>query len=412
MASQNFFDSGSALTASLQSIPQYDSLPAASGFVDGTIAFDKGADRLVVVSGGAWVSSDLRVGDVLVNDAGTIGSVSDPDAVSIAANGNVSLTQGLSVTNAVSAASAAVTGAVTAASVTATGAVSGASVTATGAVSGATVSATGAVSGASVAATGAVTGSSLTLTNDIELTGGGSIGSTSVPTAIQIEAAGDVNFNGAGRTITIGQGQTGPNGIEFGDETDPIFIYRRTAGNTLTIESPVLTSLLVIDRSTKDVTVSAGNLVIGTSGKGIDFSATPGTGTSELLDDYEEGTWTPTVTDGTNNATYVTQVGLYKKIGNTVFVEGLVWVNSIGSVGNARIAGLPFAIGGSSYPTFSFGYATSLNGTAGYNLSGYGSPGDSFFRIARWDAAGGTTEATGTELSDSAQMRFNGFYEV
>lgn len=42
-----------------------------------------------------------------------------------------------------------------------------------------------------------------------------------------------------------------------------------------------------------DVTCSNGNLVIGTSGKGIDFSATPNTGTSELLSDYEEGSWTP-----------------------------------------------------------------------------------------------------------------------
>jgi len=35
---------------------------------------------------------------------------------------------------------------------------------------------------------------------------------------------------------------------------------------------------------TGDQTLSTGNLVIGTNGKGIDFSATPGTGTSELFD--------------------------------------------------------------------------------------------------------------------------------
>jgi hypothetical protein len=54
-----------------------------------------------------------------------------------------------------------------------------------------------------------------------------------------------------------------------------------------------------------------GNVVIGTSGKGIDFSATPGTGTSELLNDYEEGTFTPTWNGGTvtvNNSNY-TKVG-------------------------------------------------------------------------------------------------------
>jgi hypothetical protein len=67
-----------------------------------------------------------------------------------------------------------------------------------------------------------------------------------------------------------------------------------------------------------DVTVSTGNLVIGTSGKGIDFSATPGTGTSELLDDYEEGTWTPDISwlSATSSA------GTYTKIGRQVTVRG------------------------------------------------------------------------------------------
>lgn len=59
---------------------------------------------------------------------------------------------------------------------------------------------------------------------------------------------------------------------------------------------------------TGDQTIVDGNLVIGTAGKGIDFSATPGTGTSELLSDYEEGTWTPangnmTVVGGITSAT-------------------------------------------------------------------------------------------------------------
>ena len=59
------------------------------------------------------------------------------------------------------------------------------------------------------------------------------------------------------------------------------------------------------------------NLVIGTSGKGIDFSATAGTGTSELLADYEEGTWTPTVAGLTVVGT-PTYTGRYTKIGRLV----------------------------------------------------------------------------------------------
>jgi len=44
----------------------------------------------------------------------------------------------------------------------------------------------------------------------------------------------------------------------------------------------------LVVRNTGNVEISR-NLVISTSGYGIDFSATAGTGTSELLDDYEEG---------------------------------------------------------------------------------------------------------------------------
>lgn len=49
-----------------------------------------------------------------------------------------------------------------------------------------------------------------------------------------------------------------------------------------------------------DQTVVDGNIVIGTAGKGVDFSSSshaPGM-TSELLSDYEEGTWTPTDASG------------------------------------------------------------------------------------------------------------------
>ena len=55
------------------------------------------------------------------------------------------------------------------------------------------------------------------------------------------------------------------------------------------------------DASTGDYTLTSGNLVIATSGKGIDFSATAdGTGSSqaEVLKDYEEGAWTPTISSG------------------------------------------------------------------------------------------------------------------
>ena len=87
------------------------------------------------------------------------------------------------------------------------------------------------------------------------------------------------------------------------------------------------------------------------AGGGIDFSATAGTGTSELLDDYEEGDWTPIYkTSGTNydSIVYNFQFGTYIKIGQLVWVSFQLRTTSVtvGSAsGNIRLGGLPFTVG-------------------------------------------------------------------
>lgn len=98
-----------------------------------------------------------------------------------------------------------------------------------------------------------------------------------------------------------------------------------------------------------DVTFSTGNLVIGTAGKGIDFSADPSTAgmTSELLDDYEEGTWTPTlqysVSNGDLNYTAGYQNGTYTKVGRLVTIEFYLLFNETTANGNLTLTNLPFA---------------------------------------------------------------------
>jgi hypothetical protein len=96
-----------------------------------------------------------------------------------------------------------------------------------------------------------------------------------------------------------------------------------------------------------DVTLSTGNLVVGTSGKGIDFSATPGTGTSELLSDYEEGSWTVKLFDaaGGGNQSATTVTGYYTRVGNFVSCSftGLNNISTAGmTAGNALYIELPF----------------------------------------------------------------------
>jgi hypothetical protein len=103
-----------------------------------------------------------------------------------------------------------------------------------------------------------------------------------------------------------------------------------------------------------DITTTGGNFVVGTSGKGIDFSATPGTGTSELLADYEEGTWTPTQGGGLTVVGAFTSSGTYTKVGRQVTVIGRV--NGATSVaatsGGVICAGLPFNVSGDSTGSF------------------------------------------------------------
>ena len=88
----------------------------------------------------------------------------------------------------------------------------------------------------------------------------------------------------------------------------------------------------------------SGNVVVA-SGQGIDFSATAGTGTSELLADYEEGTWTPSVTSNGGSLTTVGAVsGSYTKVGRVVhaFFDINITTNGTGS-GSILAANIPFA---------------------------------------------------------------------
>ena len=98
-----------------------------------------------------------------------------------------------------------------------------------------------------------------------------------------------------------------------------------------------------------DATLTNGNLVIGTIGKGVDFSATahPAGMTSEVLSDYEEGTWTASIAFGGGSVglLYSQRTGLYTKIGRLVTVSVQILLANKGtSTGSAVISGLPFTV--------------------------------------------------------------------
>ena len=94
------------------------------------------------------------------------------------------------------------------------------------------------------------------------------------------------------------------------------------------------------------VTVETDNLKIGTAGKGIDFSAnTHAAGmTSELLNDYEEGTFTPTISSTVGAITaYTINSARYTKIGRVVHIVVQFFVSDNGTgAGQIYLQGLPF----------------------------------------------------------------------
>jgi hypothetical protein len=103
--------------------------------------------------------------------------------------------------------------------------------------------------------------------------------------------------------------------------------------------------------SAASVTASTGNFVVGTSGQGIDFSATPGTGTSELLADYEEGTWTPVPVPTSGAITTYTSSGIYTKVGRQVTLTFTISISNAGAaVALLNITGIPFTNGGEVAP--------------------------------------------------------------
>ena len=119
--------------------------------------------------------------------------------------------------------------------------------------------------------------------------------------------------------------------------------------------------------TTGPIIKSTGNIAFA-SGKGIDFSAqtpTSATGastTAEILDHYEEGSWTP-VFINVNTPTYTTQYGIFTRVGRMVILHGQISVSSIDNSDGSTVAisGLPFT-GNSSAESclFTFGRYTNL----------------------------------------------------
>jgi hypothetical protein len=169
---------------------------------------------------------------------------------------------------------------------------------------------------------------------------------------------GSIGTETSNSDLYIGNGDTA---IMFHDGADAIFPHNAStnAGRDAAIDIGYSTYRF------KDLYLSGG-VYLG------------GTGAANLLDDYEEGTFTPTVIGDvtTGTATYSHQKGVYTKIGNVVTIQiYLNWSSGTGA-GVLRFSNLPFTLYATSgfYPSATIGEYSNIAGTAGHTLCAIGLP--------------------------------------
>jgi len=169
-------------------------------------------------------------------------------------------------------------------------------------------------------------------------------------------------------------------------------------------------------------TISDAGVISLTSGQ-LAFPATQSaSGGANVLDDYEEGTFTPAIYDDSmddQGQSYATngQVGKYTKIGNMVFCTGYVQMTSLGSLTasqGAILGGLPFTTTADTNIKSSahMGYGASLAITASTSLAGYVNTNGVVVNLQLWDVAAGVSAFKLSELTADGDFNFNIVYQV
>ena len=148
-------------------------------------------------------------------------------------------------------------------------------------------------------------------------------------------------------------------------------------------------------------------------------AAAAGSMSSEHLDHYEEGTWTPTLTDGTDVAVaHSDNGGNYTKIGRLVTIQARVRTSDLTDAGtsnevngNITIGGLPFANSSTKKnAAFSFSLGGGLNITEGESVTGDIDNGSSVIYLRVWNATGGTSTMQASEWTDDGDVVLTGSY--
>jgi len=117
-------------------------------------------------------------------------------------------------------------------------------------------------------------------------------------------------------------------------------------------------------RVTASTTIGVGGATPSTSGAGITFPATQSASTDvNTLDDYEEGTFSPTVSSGITSPSYTVNSGRYVKVGTLVFINFYFQFNSVQTLNGSQfiVSSLPFSVTAPSGGNAGGPYITNCN---------------------------------------------------
>lgn len=163
--------------------------------------------------------------------------------------------------------------------------------------------------------------------------------------------------------------------VVSGDTSGAVTLSAPSVAGTTTVTLPSSTgTMALLQTPSFATTIGVGGATASASGSGISFPATQSASSdANTLDDYEEGTFTPTLQGSSTNptVTYSVQTGSYTKVGNTVTVFIRLQTTAVtGGSGGVRISGLPFATNGTYRNGGAIGYVSNVTFGAGYTQIG------------------------------------------
>ena len=188
----------------------------------------------------------------------------------------------------------------------------------------------------------------------------------------------------------------------------------------ITIKNDADTTVVNVATGATDVEISAGNILFGTADKGVYLGVTSATA-ANLLDDYEEGTFTPALNIGgsTTGIVYANREGRYTKVGRLVTCDLTFTLSDKGSeTGNLTIAGFPFTSvnhGGNVSSVGSVGaFSSSWDLTASYILSVYIGDNTAIMgpRQVTFDTDAGALAVTQAMIADDTALYCSISYEA